>query len=374
MPRIAMLNPTPPPDRIRAQPLHRRRAVRIVAVLLAVCGCSGDSTQPEPQPKVYPPPDLLPVPVIPGVPAMQIPADNPLTVQGVALGRRLFHDVRLSGNNTQACASCHAPELAFSDHGRRFSSGIDGSLGRRNAPALTNVGFGGPFFWDGRAPTLEEQALEPVENPIEMNTTWADVVAKLRRDRDYPDLFGAAFGSAEITRERVVMAIAQFERTFVSANSRYDRWRRHEITATTQEFDGFRFFFTEIGECFHCHDPFQLSDRSFRDIGLDADPPDTGRYEVTGSSTDIGKFKVPTLRNVAVTAPYMHDGRFVTLEEVLEHYSAGGNHASPNLDPFLDPRSLNGRNMTAEQKQAIIAFLHMLTDSTFISNPDFSSP
>jgi len=350
--------------------------IRIAALGLAlglVTGCdSGGPPAPlDPQPKTWPQPDPVTI-TVPGLPPMPIPVDNPTTVQGIALGRRLFHDTRLSGDSTMSCATCHRQEFAFSDGGQRFSVGIDGLEGTRNAPQLTNVGFAPRLFWNGRAASLEDQAREPVVNPIEMHTTWPDVVARLQQDPDYPDLFGAAFGSDAITQDRVVMAIAQFQRTFTSSGSLYDRWRTSGGTLPYPDAAkrGFQMFFTEVGDCFHCHNDFAFTIEEFRDIGLDA-LPDSGLAAVTGRPEDFGLFKIPTLRNVAVTAPFMHDGRFATLEEVLEHYNSGG-HRSPNLDPFI--RFGRGLGLTAQQKSDIIAFLHTLTDSTFLQRAELTDP
>jgi cytochrome c peroxidase len=269
-----------------------------------------------------------------------------------------------------SCSTCHQQQFAVSDGGRRFSTGIDGIAGNRNAPALTNVGFTSFLFWNGRARSLEEQARSPVTNPIEMHTTWPEVVARLQLDADYPERFGLAFGDETISEARIVQAIAQFQRSMVSANSPYDRWRASSQSAPypAAARRGYFLFFTETGDCFHCHNDFAFSIQEFRDIGLDA-VPDSGLARVTGLPLDYGKFKIPTLRNVAVSAPYMHDGRFSTLEEVLEHYDSGG-HRSPNLDPLI--RFGQGLGLTVEQKSDIIAFLHSLTDSTFLTNVDFS--
>jgi len=341
----------------------------MIGTLPLLSGCGEDSTNPIPPDETFPPPTPVDI-AVPGLPPMPIPVDNPTTREGIELGRRLFYDKRLSGDNTMSCATCHQQAFAFSDGGRQFSLGIDGILGDRNTPALTNTGFLPAFFWNGRAPTLEDQARGPVTNPIEMHTTWPEAVARLEQDPDLPGMFGRAFGSSAISEDRVVMAIAQFERTFTAPNSRYDQWRRREIDLTDAEKSGFGLFFTEVGDCFHCHDEFALSIHAFRDIGLDA-VPDSGLAKVTGLAEDYGKFKIPTLRNIAVTAPYMHDGRFATLSEVLDHYNSGGER-SPNLDPFI--RFGQGLGLTDEQKSDIIAFLHTLTDSTFLTNPELADP
>jgi cytochrome c peroxidase len=340
------------------------------AALLAGAGCS-DSTGPEstpgPDPLELDTGNLPPLPEFP---------DNPTTVQGVALGRRLFHETALSGDGTQSCASCHRQTSAFADPDR-FSVGIDGTLGTRNAPLIVNPGWQESFFWDGRVPSLEEQAKVPVADPGEMAADWDDVVAALAALPAYPPLFEAAFGSPDVTQERVVQAIAQFERTFVSTESRYDLWLRGELQLTDAEKRGHDLFFSESGECFHCHGSLNLfTDDDFHDIGLDVDPPDHGLGGANGNVFDRGKFKTPTLRNVEVTAPYMHDGRFDTLEQVLDFY-AEGIQRSPNLDPVLGVH-LNGGGsglpLAPQDRADIVAFLKALTDPAFLANPDLGPP
>jgi cytochrome c peroxidase len=304
-----------------------------------------------------------------GFPAQQIPPDNPTTRQGVELGRRLFHDPILSGDDTQSCASCHSQAFSFTDNGRRFSQGIDGIEGTRNAPALINVGWIRSFFWDGRAASLEDQALQPVPNPIEMHEEWPDVVTDLEGDPTYPDLFAAAFGDPAITRERVVKAIAQFERTFVSNDSKYDRFLRGEVELTPQEDRGFRIFFTERGDCFHCHGNILLTDNVFHNTGLDSEfTADPGLFAVTHQPSDLGLFKTPTLRNVEYTAPYMHDGRFNTLEEVVQHYNRGTVY-SPTVDPLMRPST--GLGLSDDEVADLVAFLSTFSDPAYLTNPDY---
>jgi cytochrome c peroxidase len=311
-----------------------------------------------------------------GYPPMPVPADNPTTVQGVALGRRLFYDPILSGDSTQSCASCHAQVFGFSDNGRRFSLGIDGIAGTRNAPALVNVGWNETLFWDGRAADLEAQALEPVPNPIEMHQEWSRAAAKLQRHADYPELFRDAFGTRQVTAERVVKAIAQFERTLVSGDSHYDRFLLTGQGLTAAELRGYTLFFSERGECFHCHVDRTFADQQFQNNGLDASFADPGRAAVTGNPDDRGKFKTPTLRNVVFSAPYMHDGRFATLEEVIDFYDSGG-EGTETVNPFilnLRRNHAEGHGLTAQDKQDLLAFVKTLTDSAFVTNPSYRSP
>jgi cytochrome c peroxidase len=308
----------------------------------------------------------------PGFPPMVVPPDNPTTTDGVLLGRMLYYDPILSGDSTLACAGCHMPERAFTDD-KRFSVGIDGIEGDRNAPAVINVGWMRELFWDGRAPGVEDQARQPVTNPIEMHLEWAEAVSRLEAHPTYPRLFTRAFGTPEISEDRVVKAIAQFERTMVSANSKYDRWFRGEDVFTESELNGFTLFFTEVGDCFHCHvgDNGLFTDNLYHNIGLESEIVDVGRYAVTGRESDRGLFKTPTLRNLDFTAPYMHDGRFQTLDEVVQHYNSGG-HPSPTVDPLI--RVNVGLGLTDSQKRDLIAFLRTLNDPGFVENPAFWNP
>lgn len=338
-----------------------------VLVLLIAAGCGDDnSTVPDATFDL----DTLSVGAE-GFPPMPIPATNPVTREGVALGRRLFYDPIFSGDSTLACGSCHASEFAFSDHNRRFSAGIDGRVGTRNAPSLTNVGWE-PFpSWDARIRSIEGMVLGTIPLEIGMQSSWDLAVSRLERHRDYPQLFVKAFGNDAITPDRAAKAIAQFVRTIVSHDSKYDRFQSGEETLTPSEARGYELFFTEKGDCFHCHVPPLFSDLSFHDIGLDEEVTDIGLGAVTMYPPDRGKFKTPTLRNLVWTAPYMHDGRFETLEEVLDHYNAGGSR-SPNVDPLI--RVGIGLGLTEQEKQDIIAFLKTLTDSSLVHNPELSSP
>jgi cytochrome c peroxidase len=319
-------------------------------------------------------------------PAMPIPADNPFTVEGVALGRYLFYEELLSGDNTMSCASCHSPAAAFTDDGNRFSTGIDGLQGRRNAMALINMAWETRYFWDGRSLTLEDQVLHPVRDPIEMHENWPVAVAKLQAHHAYPDLFYAAFGTTTIDSLLAAKALAQFVRTMISGNSRFDKFQRGMLFPTVDEQLGVHLTEQEGGDpalglggqwgadCFHCHPHAggRMTDGLMHNNGLDSEFTDLGLGGVTGVAEDMGKFKVPTLRNVALTAPYMHDGRFQTLEEVIEHYNSGG-HPSATIDPFMK-YTQGGLQLTPEKKQQLIAFLNMLTDMDFVNNPAFQDP
>lgn len=307
-------------------------------------------------------------------PDIEIPADNPMTVEGVALGRRLFYDSILSRDSSVSCASCHLPQASFADP-LQFSRGVDGLEGNRNAPAIINQLWNNSFFWEGRSSSLENQALEPVPNPIEMHLDWPEAIRRLKGHPDYPDLFLKAFGMNHFSRDEVVKAIAQFERTLISADSKYDQRLRGLTNLTEQEFRGFEIFFTERGDCFHCHGTILLTDNLFHNNGLDSDSTmdDIGRMQVSGNSSDKGKFKTPTLRNIELTAPYMHDGRFNTLEEVVDFYSEGIQFSS-TIDPLMKKVDQGGVQLNPQEKADLIAFLKTFTDTTFTQNPDFLSP
>ncbi len=313
-----------------------------------------------------------------------IPADNTTTEAGVKLGRMLFYETALSAGNTISCGTCHKQELAFTD-GKKMSTGIDGSLQSRNTMSLANLLWVSNFFWDGRAAGLEEQAKTPLTSPHEMGQSLAISVAKLKKIENYPLLFKEAFASDSISEQMIVKALAQFERTLVSADSRYDQYLRGEYKPTKSELNGISLFYTSPdplknirgADCAHCHGGPKTYTELFQNNGLDSLPSDRGRELVTGLDIDRGRFRVAGLRNIAATAPYMHDGRFETLEEVVDHYNE---HVVSNIltSPFLRDRSntLNGKSLDLpkDEKKDILAFLNMLTDSAFISDRNFSNP
>jgi cytochrome c peroxidase len=304
-------------------------------------------------------------------PQVTLPADNPLTQEGVALGRALFHDTRLSSGNTQSCASCHTQGNAFAD-ARRFSPGAQQQPGRRNTMPLFNLAWHQGFFWEGRAPTLREQVLMPIQDKNEMNETLLNVLAKLDADAGCRAAFAKAFGSPEITAERLAKALEQFLLTLISQESKFDRAARKVAELTESEKRGLRLFVTEFdpqrglrgADCFHCHGGTLFTSQQFANNGLDLAPDDIGRMAVTKNEADRGKFKTPSLRNIARTAPYMHDGRFATLEEVVEHYSSGVRR-SATLDPNLAKHPEAGIQLNTQEKADLVAFLKTLTDETF---------
>ncbi len=305
--------------------------------------------------------------VPPGFPVPLLPADNPLTVEGIALGAALFRDVRLSGNARQSCATCHDPERAFAD-GTARSSGANGEPGRRNTPSLLNLAWHPNYGWDGRQARIRGQALAAMENPREMNGSPGRVIAILQADPELAEKFSAAFGSPGVTEARLGLALEQYILTLVSADSKFDRAARGEAELSAAEREGFALFFREYdprrgqygADCFHCHGGPLFSDFALKDNGLGPDPGDRGRSEVTGLATDRGAFKTPSLRNLRSTGPYMHDGRFASLAEVVAHY-ASGVQRTPNLDPNLAKHPGRGVPLSPGQQAALVAFLEALS-------------
>ena len=315
-------------------------------------------------------------------PRMIIPEDNPLTIDGVALGRRLFFDPVLSDDGSMSCSSCHLPNGSFTDN-LAVSQGVTGASGTRSSMSLLNIGFNNNgFFWDGSVMTLEEQALLPVEDPIELHTSWQEVVADLQAHEDYPGLFRKAFGitaAEEITKELAAKAIAQFERSLVSSGqSKYDRVVAGLEVFTDEELLGHNIFFdidpdvSRHAECGHCHNAPLFTTNEYFNNGLEntdnGNLADPGRALVTDREFDTGKFRVPTLRNIQLSAPYMHDGRFGSLEEALDHYDRGVVF-SRNVDP-----NLRVLDMSREDRRALIAFIETLADPVFTADERYSSP
>jgi cytochrome c peroxidase len=308
--------------------------------------------------------------------------DNPPTVEGAELGRFLFYDPILSANNTFSCASCHRQEAAFSDSPNRFSKGIDGDLMKRNTMPLFNLAWYPALFWDGKAASIEEQVFHPVRAHDEMNLYWTTAVKRIKQSDFYLLKFQAAFGSLEIDSVLIAKAIAQFERTLISNNSKYDQVLRGETYLKADEYEGFVLMNDQTkGDCLHCHttDADALGTTAkFSNNGLVAafkpeDYKDKGKAGITGQIKDLGQFRIPSLRNVAVTAPYMHDGRFQTLEEVLDFYSEGVIN-SYNVDSKMGFAHQGGVRLTKDEKEKIISFLKTLTDSTFLTKSEFSNP
>lgn len=320
-----------------------------------------------------------------GLPEPQLPNDNSLTIDGIELGRHLFYETLLSKDNTMSCATCHAQENAFADI-NRFSIGVEGLPGKRQAMAIFNMAWNNnEFFWDGRAHLLRDQSLMPIQDPLEMNETLDNAIAKLEAIPGYVERFEAVFGTPDITSERMSLVMEQFMMTIISNQSKFDKIQRGELTFTISESRGRDLFFRQFdpsnlsnsgANCAHCHGGANFENNDYMNNGLDieADIVDIGREQVNNNPLYKGAFKVPSLRNIELTPPYMHDGRFNTLEEVVEHYD-NGIQLSPTLNSTLASVQNNGGlQLTSQDKSDLIAFLKTLTDYELVSNPKFSNP
>lgn len=339
--------------------------------------CQEDSvTSPKKEFKTTPYNLVLPTNMPPPI----LPQDNPLTYEGIALGKALFFEKMLSKDGTVSCGSCHNQSNAFTDSDKQFSEGIEGKIGDRNSMPIFNMFYHTKgFFWDGRAKLLRDQSLGPIENPLEMGETLENVVNKLQSEFEYRKLFYNAFGDSTVTPLKMSLAMEQFMLTFVSGNSRFDKVERGEAVFNESELRGKILFNTEFengnsikgADCFHCHGTADFSNHEFMNNGLDSESEfkDLGRAKFTERPTDNAKFKTPSLRNVAVSGPYMHDGRFKTLEEVIEHYNSGIKE-SPTLDVNIHGIK-DGMNLTEQDKQDLIAFLKTLTDEVFLNNQEY---
>ena len=348
-----------------------KRGVLCIFILIGLASCRDDEVIRGPLqpfslewPAHFPPPPLR--------------ADNPLTEQGVALGKKLFFDPILSSDRTQSCASCHHQPDGFTDRKNALSRGVLGQLGTRNSMPLFNLLLhNNGFFWDGRSVKLREQALIPIQDHLEMNENLPNVVSKLNDVRTYRLMFDAAFGNKEITSERIGLALEQYMYTLVSGDSKFDRVQRGLDTFSISEKKGQILFNTEFNpssgikgaDCFHCHGDINFTNNEYLNNGLDSVFADKGRALVTGRANDEGKFKVPSLRNVEVTGPYMHDGRMKTMEEVVEHYNSGI-RISSTLDPNMHTIR-QGLQLTASEKRDLVNFLKTLTDQTYLNNPKY---
>ncbi|MBK6622001.1 MAG: cytochrome-c peroxidase [Saprospirales bacterium] len=288
-------------------------------------------------------------------PILDIPSDNPTTVEGVLLGRMLYYDPILHRDSAQACATCHLQALSFSSPG--------------NIIPHINLGWSTAFLWNGKV----QGSLEKIMT-FESEEFFQTKLSRLERHPDYPGYFFKAFGSEDISYEHIGKALAQFERTLISGSSKYDLYLRPDLPVflSDEEFLGFDIFFTEKGDCFHCHGGILFTDNLFHNNGLDATPGD-GLFEITADPEDIGRYKTPTLRNIELTAPYMHDSRYQTLEEVIDFYSEGL-HQSPTVDPLMKNAHQGGIHLTAQEKGYLIAFLKTLTDTVYVNKPELSSP
>jgi cytochrome c peroxidase len=339
------------------QPRVALRLALTAAVVAGSSGCGDDDT-----PAANPGEPLVVGSAPTGFPRGPVadtgPEENALTEERAQLGKRLFFEPRLSRTETVACATCHEQEHAFSDP-RPVSLGVEGRTGKRNAPSLVNLAWGVTFFWDGRAASLEEQAGMPIEDALEMDLPLETAVERLRADPGYVAEFRRAYDS-EPSEETLRKALASFIRTLVSGDSAYDRYLAGEPDALEPSAVRGEALFFDDAACFHCHPAGALTNEGFFNNGTFFEGGDTGRQAITGRTGDLGKFKVPGLRNVAASAPYMHDGSLATLEDVIEHYDrGGGGHAS--TDPQIEPLALS-----EDEKADLLSFLHALTDDAFL--------
>jgi cytochrome c peroxidase len=311
-------------------------------------------------------------------PPMPVPASNPFTVEGIELGRQLFYEPMLSGNNTQACADCHKQEFAFSDN-TAFSKGIDGFEGFRNSMPIANLGYSTKFFWDGKANSLEEVMLFPIQSEVEMHENIYEAVHELQASAKYRGLFYQAFCDSTVSIERMSLAMAQFMRTLLSHNNMISPNVGQQHRNQVQE-RGFQVFVDEKkGDCFHCHavNMFSTNFEFFNNGLFNGGTSDKGLFGQTGNQNDVGKFKTSSLLNLRYTAPYMHDGRFTNLREVINFYDTGF-HVSATLDPNLLKHTKDGkpvpRAWTQQDKDDLLVFLLTLSDTSFLSNPAYAKP
>ena len=350
----------------------------LVIISISLTSCNEDDTTTGPKSEFKTTPFTLVLPS--NLPPAILPADNPLTYEGIALGKALFFEKMMSKDGTVSCGSCHNQSNAFTDNDKKFSEGIEGKVGDRNSMPIFNMFYHTKgFFWDGRAKLLRDQSLGPIENPLEMGETLENVVSKLQAESKYRNLFYKAFGDSTVNSMKMSLAMEQFMLTFVSGDSKFDKVERGEATYTDSEQRGKDLFFTEFeasgdargADCFHCHANADFSNHEFMNNGLDAESEftDLGRAKFTEKPTDNAKFKTPSLRNIAVSGPYMHDGRFATLTEVIDHYNSGIKE-SPTLDVNIHGIK-DGMNLTEQEKQDLIAFLNTLTDEVYLNNQEY---
>lgn len=333
----------------------------IILATIQLAGCMKDPEIKEPEsPYSFQVPQGWPQPVYRF-------DSNQVSKAGFELGRKLFFDGRLSRTNDVSCGSCHQPAGAFAQIAHNVSHGVEDRVGKRNSPALFNLAWYPSFFWDGGVNHIESQPIAPIMNPVEMDETMGNVIAKLQADALYPQMFKAAFGDEMINSQRIFRAITQFQGMLISNQSKYDQVQRGEASFTEAEQRGLTVF---RSNCASCHkEPF-FSDFSFRNNGL---PPtvvnDSGRAHITRVAADMYKFKVPSLRNLRFTSPYMHDGRFTSLDQVLNHYKSGIQQSAT-----LDPQLQQGIALSDDQRADLIQFLNTLNDEQFRQNPRFQEP
>lgn len=292
--------------------------------------------------------------------------NNAQTYKRFELGRALFYDNILSSDSSVSCATCHAQTHAFSAHNTAVSEGVGGQFGTRNSPGIFNMAWSSSFMWDGRINHLDVMPIDPITNPLEMNETMSNVVSKLQTSDKYKALFKNAYGTETVTEQLILKSLSQFMVMIISDNSKYDQMKRGAVSFSESEQQGYLLF---QAKCVQCHSGDLFTDQSFRNNGLDATFTDQGRFSVTNNPMDLGKFKVPSLRNVELTYPYMHDGRFFTLSQVLNHYSQGITPSST-----LDENLAGGIPLTATEKTQLISFLKTLTDYSLLGNAHLKEP
>lgn len=348
-----------------------KRSVIIAILVVAVSSILFDACKPDPdfnatktEPFEFVVPHGWPAPVY----AFN---NNTLSRERFELGRKLFYDTRLSRDNTISCGSCHQQFAAFAQIDHAVSHGVDDLLGTRNSPPIFNLNWHTSFFWDGGVNHIESQPINPIENPVEMDETIESIIEKLKKDATYVSMFKAAYGDEQINSQRIFKTISQFMGMMVSSNSKYDKYVRNEAggTMTNTELSGLSVF---RAKCETCHKEPLFSDFTLRNNGLKpTSVNDSGKAHITKLAADLYKFKVPSLRNLKYTMPYMHDGRFETLEEVLDYYSNDVNTSSPTLDPAMHNSNIA---LTAQEKTDLLAFLNTLNDETFVKDSRFAEP
>lgn len=336
-------------------------SLALLLLLAWLSSCSPTTDVPSESPIIEAPPNFPPVP---------IPHDNPVTREKIELGRALFYEQRLSLDNSVSCASCHKQEYAFTDAGKPVSIGVNKEQGTRNTPVIANTAYLSTLSYDGLSSSLEQQSMRAILNPLEMRADTATMMQKLQQDSTYVRAFTRVFGSVQpVTAHNTVRAIATFMRTMLSGNSRYDRFVLGEKTVLNEsEQRGKELFFSERTRCASCHTGPDFTDGKFHNTGLYRHYIDKGHYYATNKHSDVGKFKTPSLRNIAITAPYMHDGTLNTLEEVMAHYNRGG-HPNINRDTLI-----HSLQLTDDETADIIHFMETLTDNTLLNNPKFAKP
>ena len=360
--------------------MNKPAFIALSLLIVGFSACTDDPVVEDPTPFVTTPYEVVQYPTLP---PNRFPNDNRPTEEGVLLGRMLFYDPILSGDSTQSCGSCHNLAFGFTDNGRDVSIGISGAEGSRNSMPIFNLMYHlEGFFWDGRAELLRHQALLPIQDPIEMDETIENLLIKLNASESYRELFKKAFNIDVIDEDHVALALEQFMLIVISGNSKFDQGSLIGFTNFTEsERRGLEIFNKEAttndmnnegGDCFHCHGAPLFMARDFMNNGLDSFSLDPGLQGVTGDPRDRGKFKVPSLRNIELTAPYMHDGRFATLEEVIDFYLTGV-HPNPNINAGMHALQ-ETVHLSAQQKADLIAFLKTLTDQDFVNNEEYKNP